>query len=408
MVVIMKPNHKIFAAILGLNPQIVTESIFAIINDDPANAPDSVYVLSTSTGIERCIEKLINQKWLEKVYQHFSLPYPEFTMEHCITFSDKNGKPLEDIRSYQDSEDSADTIFNHIAKWCETENNQLHLSVGGGRKSLDLHAGLAMNICSKPNDCMSQVLVSDYRIENNPDFFFPNQPHKQILETPNKEKVDVRDLRVELVQIDYIRLRKSLPKHAFCSGKSRQEIIALGRRYLEDQILEIDYPNSRIKAAGATVKMSPIVFALYTWVIEEKIQGTPVASTSYQSKKATIELAIQQIYSFKKHIEKNIEDFNAIKTSSENKINEILNKLNNHELNHKEKIQQGVREWAGFISKQCTRSKTSIKEALKETSLINPYIIQCFDAEGNAIKCSSEKTGIRLDIKIQTEDIKII
>ncbi len=404
----MKPTNKIFSAILGLNPQIVTESIFAIIDEDPANAPDEVYVLSTAAGIQRSIEKLINEKWLDKVYKHFSLPCPEFDESHCITFCNKQGTPMEDIRSYQDSEDAADIIFDHIANWCEDEHSQLHLSVGGGRKSLDLHGGLAMNICSKPSDSMSQVLVSDPRIENNPDFFFPNQPVKQRLTTRDKEIVDVRDIQVDLVYIDYIRLRERLPKDTFCLGKSRLEIIAMGRRVFESQTLSIDHSACSIIAAGKPIKLAPIDFAFYSWVIDQKLKGAPVANTAYQANANTVQLAIQQIRDFLSYIHSTIEKYRSFASDSENTLTNLLNTLENNNLNHMEKLTHGVRAWAKYKTKQASGSKSAIKAALKVGSLFTPYILQNYDAQGNPIHGSTSKTGIRLDIDIKSEDIEII
>lgn len=405
----MKAENRIFAAILGTNPQIVTESIFAIIKKDPTNAPTAVYVMSTSVGIQRCIEKLIKDNWLEKVYQHFNLKSPEFTRNHCITFTDNDGSPLEDIRNYQESENAADTIFNKIAEWCESENSQLHLSVGGGRKSLDLHAGLAMNICSRQIDRMSQVLVSDPRIENNPDFFFPSQPVNQQIKTFKGEIIDSRKVSVDLIHIDYIRLRGNLPKGAFCSGKSRLEIIAMGRRIFEKQTLEIDYPNSSIIASGEIIKLSTAPFAIFSWIIEEKLKGKPVAITAYQGSADTIKTALSQSYSFKAHLDNTLDKFYSTDPRTDKTLEEIERILigDKPESSHKDRL-TGVKKWAEFKTKNINRVKTSVQKNLKDVTLTDLFSIKAFNAQGQAVHASTSESGIRHDIDIPIENITIL
>ncbi len=405
----MKTEKRIFAAILGTNPQIVTESIFAIINNDPTNTPTHIYVMSTSVGIKRCKEKLIDDEWLNKLYEHFNLECPDFTLEHCITFKDNDENPLEDIRTNQDSEDAADTIFNKIAEWCEAKNGQLHLSVGGGRKSLDLHAGLAMNICSRQVDRMSQVLVSDPRIENNPDFFFPSQPLKQKIKTFNGDIVDVREISVDLIHIDYIRLRGNLPKNTFCSGKSRLEIIAMGRRIFEKQTLEIDYPKSSIVASGIHIKMSTAPYALYTWIIEQKLKGKPIAHTAYQGSADTIATALSQIHSFKFHIDNTLSDYTSTDPRTDNTLEGIERALigEQPESKHTDRL-EGVQQWADFKTKNSNRVKTSIQKILKDSTLTELFCLKAFNAQGQVIHASTSETGIRHDIEIKTEDIEFI
>jgi len=404
----MKAEKRIFAAILGTNPQIVTESIFAIINKDPTNTPTHIYVMSTSVGIKRCKEKLIDEEWLKKLYEHFNLASPSFTIEHCITFKDNNENPLEDIRTNQDSENAADTIFDKIAEWCEVKDSQLHLSVGGGRKSLDLHAGLAMNICSRQIDRMSQVLVSDPRIENNPDFFFPSQPLKQQIKTFSGDIVDVRDISVDLIHIDYIRLRGNLPKNTFCSGKSRLEIIAMGRRIFEKQTLEIDYPKSSIIASGINIKMSTAPYALYTWIIEEKLKGKPIAHTAYQGSADTISTALAQIHSFKSHIDNTLSDYASTDPRTDITLEEIERVLvgEQPDSKHTDRL-EGVQQWADFKTKNSNRVKSSIQKVLKDSTLTELYCLKAFNAQGQVVHASTSETGIRHDIEINTTDITV-
>ena len=70
-----------------------------------------------------------------------------------------------------DNEALADQIFAFVRELATSTDTCLHASIAGGRKTMGLYIGLALQFYGRPGDTLSHVLVNP-ALENR-EFFYP-------------------------------------------------------------------------------------------------------------------------------------------------------------------------------------------------------------------------------------------
>jgi len=111
-----KRFKEILIFVIGTTPQIITETIYALLHNSPPVYPDEIYVLTTSIGKEKIIETLINKKILQDMLKEYEIPEIPFTKENIIVARDSEGKEIEDIRTREDNEAIGELIIDFIRR----------------------------------------------------------------------------------------------------------------------------------------------------------------------------------------------------------------------------------------------------------------------------------------------------
>ncbi len=118
--------------------------------------------------------------------------------------------PIFDMVSSIDKTTS-NFILKVVKSLCTPEENWVHASIAGGRKTMSLFLGMAMQFYAKEIDEMSHVLVNP-PFENHPDFFYPpNPPRELVVFDPSKNRYSVISTdkaNVSLAMIPFVKLRK--------------------------------------------------------------------------------------------------------------------------------------------------------------------------------------------------------
>lgn len=204
--------RHIFVCVAGLTPQIITESLYGLMIKPEAIPINEIQVLTTLPGKECILEKLLKPekgKFYRFCREYDIAPdkilFNESTVEVLL---DAHGKPLIDIRNDSDNRACADQIINRIRLWTGDENTVLHCSVAGGRKTMGVYLGYALQLYGRQQDTLSHVLVNE-EFEMHPEFYYiPRKPVILSSSDGTKKSLNTRNARIELAKIPFLRLRK--------------------------------------------------------------------------------------------------------------------------------------------------------------------------------------------------------
>lgn len=272
-------RKKILLAVCGMSPQIVTETLFALVTQKNW-IPDEVHLLSTAEGCERARMELLHpdrayfesfcREWLDEGQ------YIKFD-ESCLHTFQRDGKPMTDIRDLEDSAQVADQIAQQVWALTQDDTTEIHASIAGGRKSMGFLLGYAMSLYGRPQDRLSHVLVSEgYEgLTGKDGFYYPTRASK-IINDRNGKPWDASKARVDLHEIPILHLNHRLPKsmrQAPASFSSLVEIMNLENEQANIDIVWKDEPRSKrsgeLFCQGVSVKLSPANLAFYTFVADQ-------------------------------------------------------------------------------------------------------------------------------------------
>jgi CRISPR-associated protein (TIGR02584 family) len=273
-------NSRILLSLCGLSPQVVTETLYAlVVSGKPAWIPDEVHVITTRSGRLLLEERLLHP---EKGYFHKFCQ--EFKVAGKIKFSSSmihvvpglDGE-LEDIRTAGDNQQLADYIMAIVKECTADSGTKLHASLAGGRKTMSLYLGMAMQFFARRDDILSHVLVAA-PFENHPDFFFPpSKPVKLTVFdrlTGQPYQVDSSAARIELAELSFIRLRDRLPKK-IAAEISFSRLVDQTQKNLDisspGTAMLVFYPDEcRLMTSGSEISLTPVEASIYNLVLLAK------------------------------------------------------------------------------------------------------------------------------------------
>lgn len=89
-------RDTVLLAITGLNPQVVTETVFALSRESAAAFPRSVHVLTTTEGADRARLTLLSDEpgWFRRLLRDYQLPSVAFDHAHIHVLRDNAGSDL--------------------------------------------------------------------------------------------------------------------------------------------------------------------------------------------------------------------------------------------------------------------------------------------------------------------------
>lgn len=273
----MQPDqfpHRILLAVTGLSPQIVTETLYALVRQrQPAFVPTEIHVITTTEGAQRVRLTLLDSKegHFHALCQDYGLSGIRFD-ESCVhVIGAEQGQPLSDIRSPEENAIAADSLLETVRQLTADADSALHVSIAGGRKTMGFYLGYCLSLLARPQDRLSHVLVSD-PFESHPQFYYPPSEGR-VLYTRDNRPVHTSDARITLAEIPFVRLRRGIPQ-AMLNGSARfAETVAATEQALPFPDLRIDLERKEIICAGKAVKLPPQLFAFYLWLAEARKQG---------------------------------------------------------------------------------------------------------------------------------------
>jgi CRISPR-associated protein (TIGR02584 family) len=260
----------VLLAVTGLTPQVITETLYALYQQAQV-MPEQIHILTTADGYQRAKLTLINDGWLQRFYDDYALPMPEFTEQHIHILQQANSEPLVDIRTQADNQAMADAITEWIRCLTADPETALHISITGGRKTMSFYAGYALSLYGRVQDRLSHVLVSA-EYESHPEFFYPTPYSKVIYGNDRTRKpLDTQNAQVMIADIPFVRLRHGLDAALLQGQSSFSQTVAKAQLALGPAQLSIDLKQCCVKAHDTVIKLTPADLAFYSWFIKRQL-----------------------------------------------------------------------------------------------------------------------------------------
>lgn len=268
-------SKKILLVVAGTSPQIVTETLYALVTREKNPwIPDVIQLLSTKTGCDRARNELLHAS--RNMFGQFCEEYLQpgqkilFDETSLHVFTDSNGNPIEDIRDLESSAAVADRIAEKVWELTRDENTEIHASIAGGRKSMGFLLGYCMSLYGRVQDRLSHVLVSE-GFESSRDFYFKPKVSKIIHDAQNRS-LNTEDAEIMLAEIPILHLGSRLSKHMKDKPVSFAKLIDLMENYMQEPSILIDTEHRKLFCHGKEIKLSPINFAFYRYVAIESFE----------------------------------------------------------------------------------------------------------------------------------------
>ncbi|MFC1730374.1 CRISPR-associated ring nuclease Csm6 [candidate division KSB1 bacterium] len=272
------PKKHIVIAVVGLTPQVVTETLYALLmrQEEPV-IPFAIYLITTSEGKKKAIQELIDdgKGQFYKFCSEYGIDASRIAFDESTihTVRDRENRQLEDIRNTDDNEAIADFIVNFVREKTTDNDTVIHASAAGGRKTMGIYLSNALSLFGRVQDKLYHVLVNPSELENHPGFFYvPKQ--KCLLELPGGAELDAAAANIELAEVPYIRLQEKLDRLDFDHSLSYNEMVvrSQGEIDLLEPIPEVEIDDSAysISINNAEIILRPLDHAVYRTFIQQK------------------------------------------------------------------------------------------------------------------------------------------
>lgn len=265
-------SERVLLCATGLSPQVVTETVYALAVKQRW-IPTRIQIITTAEGAHRASLSLLagGTGWLERLCEDYHLPSIRFTKEDILVLKDSSGKPVEDIRTFEDNERAADFIVEQVRRLTNMEDTELHVSIAGGRKNMGFYLGYALSLFGRAQDRLSHVLVSA-PFESCWDFFYPT-PDSNIIQTSDNNLADTRDAQISLVEIPFVGLRHGMADKILKDGAGFAEAVDAINVSLAPAELELNLSQGSIDVGEKSILLPPASLALLSIFARRRMLG---------------------------------------------------------------------------------------------------------------------------------------
>ncbi|MEW6754544.1 MAG: CRISPR-associated ring nuclease Csm6 [Candidatus Latescibacterota bacterium] len=206
------PPRHILLAVMGESPAILTETAWHLCTCQQVPLTE-VHVLTTEYGRETVEDLLFCQGVWSRFCQEYRLDI-DFGPRRVHVLTDPSGRRLRDIRTSDDNALAAAWIFRAVRQFTDQPDTVLHCSIAGGRKTMGAYLSSALQFLGRPQDRLSHVLVDPPDLQYCREFHYPPKEPRSFTVGRGAEQrdVDARDIRVELADLPFVRLRHILDR----------------------------------------------------------------------------------------------------------------------------------------------------------------------------------------------------
>jgi CRISPR-associated protein (TIGR02584 family) len=252
-------TERILISTLGMTPQVVTESVYALATRKKDNfIPSKIFIIGTKVSVDNFRKAIGNTN--DEIYQikllceDLQIPVPEIIIEEV---RDESNVDVLDINDTQVSALFADRLLALVRKVTSNPNSALALSLAGGRKIMSFYAGHILSIYGREQDFLCHVLV-DPKLENDPTFFFPLKRHNQ-----TRNSSQPVDKEIILVDVPYVRLSHIIGKQNYGSLSFEKLVRKINNE--QDKRIVINIKEDQILVSGVKIHFPPVqkLFFLY-------------------------------------------------------------------------------------------------------------------------------------------------
>lgn len=277
--------NKILLSVTGMSPAVVTETLFSLVTEK-GFIPDEIQVITTLQGRNQVLKTLCGieggrkekkgalEEFIEDYGKQYGIEQIHFD-ESCIhIIEDENGEQLADIRSPQENNLAADKIVSLVGKLCSDENNQLHVSIAGGRKTMGFFMGYALSLYGREQDSLSHVLVSaDF--ENLPSFYYPKPYSHKVLNDRTGQEFDAQQAKVMLAEIPWVRLGLGISDELLDGKISYSDSVEKAQQLQAKPTIKFLSPidDQKVQFGNTVVRLSPRGYSLLLSLVLAKMDN---------------------------------------------------------------------------------------------------------------------------------------
>ena len=153
---------NIVLAVTGLSPQVITETLFALHQNN--QRVDAIHVITTRDGKEMIFANLIELKsghYYRYLKEYWINPSSiDFGPQNIHVIADDHGIEIADITSEYDNERLLKKCLELSFHFTGQKDTSVFFSVAGGRKTMSSCLTLAAQLYGRPQDRLYHVLVS--------------------------------------------------------------------------------------------------------------------------------------------------------------------------------------------------------------------------------------------------------
>ncbi len=281
-------DRRILLATLGVFPQIVTETLYALATEPTPFLVNEIHVVTTVRGAARVREQLLGPgSRILTLSRELGLPdlVDAFSEERLHVIRSGAGKPLDDIDSEADNAACADMVVELMRTLTADPASALHVSIAGGRKTMGFLMGYALSLFARPQDELSHILV-DEPYQSHPDFHYPTR-EEHLLTLRDGSSVDARHANLSLARIPVVRLRHGIPASLLTGAESYSRTVEEAQALLDPRELVVDFEDGALYCQGRRVPLSPSMLAFAAMLARRATLMTPLeAAVHYTTMRA--------------------------------------------------------------------------------------------------------------------------
>lgn len=260
-------------AVCGLNPQVITECLYALHQQD--KQVDAIRVLTTHEGKAACIARLFGAndghfyRYLEEY--GFDEGSIDFAPRHVVAVSDPDGREIDDIDTEYENELFLKACMESVFELTKDSQSAVYFSVAGGRKTMSACLSLAAQCYARPQDRIFHVLVSP-EFERCRDFYYPPINPQKIEVTTKDNKpciMSTSHADVTLVPVPFFSLRGQLSEKVLKGPESPASLMLSVVREDEGDLV-VDLVGKKIVWKGVECDMPARLLALFTFFSQWK------------------------------------------------------------------------------------------------------------------------------------------
>ncbi len=375
-----KNFKEILILVAGATPQIVTETIYALSQEESPVYPDEIYIITTTEGNRRLRETLIERNILGNLMGEYNLPKIELTEDSFIIVKDAEGREIDDIRDEKENEAIGNLVTSFIREKAKDAGVRLHCSLAGGRKTMSFYMGAALQLFGRPWDKLYHVLVTP-EFESHREFFYKPKKDRLIecrMPDGTAKKLNTKDAEIQLAELPFIRLGSKVSLH----GKDFRELVTEGQREIDTATIQpaltLKLSERMVHIGSTIVEIVPVQLMIYAAFLKQKTDRCKYPERQYCLDCTDCFLVLADLSS-RHALEDMAKDYNRIYKGQPLRLEEFLNKWRPDGMGI-ETIRQNI-----------SKTNRTLKEQLSDETLLPYYQISTVK------KYASSRYGVRAE-----------
>jgi CRISPR-associated protein (TIGR02584 family) len=255
-------TKRVLIITMGETPQIVTETVYALLKDrDLPWIPDRIILATTGSG-ERIfrngsdidfkgdklripIKPLVGETGQLKALYNVLGRSDVFVEPEIQTARTPDGLVINDVRSEFEIDAFAELVMDLVRDVTANPETELHLSFAGGRKTMSTTTAQILSIFGRSQDILSHCLVEDLNVEKSDDFWWPG----------NNPATNTQNAKILLHESPYVRFRASISETEAITNRTLtfKQIVDQANNALSAKTITLDLVNFTILVGNTPI-----------------------------------------------------------------------------------------------------------------------------------------------------------